>query len=141
MKSLAFAFASVVLSGCAVLDPHAQSLPDPWYASPPPVYVHPGYGWTSPHYHSYGAYGAYGSPYGGHPYYAPPHRRLRAPGPAIAAPAGRPAATASPPPRVAQPSGPRPQYGHAEESFLRIDVPAPPPRAPDNAPYGRHDQP
>ena len=129
MKRLAL-LAAAVLSGCAVVDPYGATAPDPWYASPPPVYVHPGYGWSTPY---------YGSPYWGPGYgYAPyRHRHLRTPAPVAGPPA------ASPPPRAQAPAGPRPQHGHAEESFMRIDVPPPAGGggARDNAPYGRHDQP
>lgn len=118
MRSLLPALPVILLSGCAALDPGAPLPPDPWYASPPPVYVQPGWG-----------HGWYDRPYWGRPYYHQPHHphhprpRPLSPAPGAAPPPAPPPAAAPPPPRAQRQSKPAPQYGHGEESFLRMDVP------------------
>lgn len=139
MKRLALLLPAAFLAGCAAVDPYAPSVPDPWYASPPPVYIHPGYGWDSPF--------GYGGPYGGHRYYHPhPHLHPRPPVPPSPT-AATPPAPAAPVPRAA-PIPPGAQFGHGEESFRRVDVPKPqgqrgagPGRRAGRSPYGDFGQP
>ncbi len=111
MKRLALLLPVLVVSGCAVVDPHATVVADPWYASPPPVYVHPGPAWGSPY---------YAAPAWSRPYYAPhPYRHPRARGPG-AGPRTPPAA-AAPAPQIPAlpvwPGGDNAPYGRAEPPF------------------------